>query len=174
MVWARFDDCYSESPKIEAAGPWAELLDMRAIIYCARNETDGLVTKTAMAKISTNIPNPRARAATLVEVGRWKPNEGGGWLIHDFLDYNPSKAQLEEQRAEGRVRAKRSRERSREPDTNETRSHAVGSGARGRARVGRVSEVDTSEPKSPAPWIALGLTREQWTESQNEPFEESP
>lgn len=171
MVWARFDDCYSESPKVEAAGPWAELLDMRAIIYCARNETDGLVTPTALSKISTSIPNPKARALRLVEVGRWKPNDHGGWWIHDFLDYNPSKAQLEETRAEGRVRAKRSREAK----ANPTRSFAGGSGSRGRARVGRESEEELCEPKAPAPWKALGMTRAEWTESQTrEPFEESP
>jgi hypothetical protein len=124
MVWARFDDRYSESPKIEAAGPWAELLDVRAIIYSARNETDGHISVVALGRISINIPNPKGKAAKLVEVGRWKPNEDGGWFIHDFLEYNPSKAQLADQRAEGKERAKRSREAKQK----QPRSFAVGSG----------------------------------------------
>jgi hypothetical protein len=31
MGWARFDDGYRNHPKILEAGPWAELLDRRAI-----------------------------------------------------------------------------------------------------------------------------------------------
>src|SRR4051812_14207864 len=51
MGWARMDDGYMDHPKILEAGPWCELLDRRAIEYCAAHDTDGLVTKSALKKI---------------------------------------------------------------------------------------------------------------------------
>src|SRR5580765_8155562 len=104
MSWARFDDGYSDNPKILEAGPWCELLDMRAIIYCARMSTDGLVTRAALKRIGHGIPKLAERVNVLLEVGRWTVNEGGGWFVHDFLTFNPSKAQKEAERAAGRER----------------------------------------------------------------------
>ncbi len=109
MGWARMDDGYTNSPKILEAGPWSELLDMRAIIYAAGNETDGLITRSALKLIGRDIPKVAERVTVLVEVGRWTVNEGGGWLIHDFLEYNPSKAQKSQIRALGRERQSRRR-----------------------------------------------------------------
>lgn len=168
MVWARFDDRYSESPKIEKAGPWAELLDMRAIIYSARNETDGLITRSALSRIGVGIPKPTTRAQTLVDVGRWTVNElGGGWLIHDFLVYNPSKAQLAKTREEGKERAKRSREAK----TNPMRTFAAGSGdPHARARGPGISieeqgagNLDQSlDQASAPPWRDTGQDPMRW------------
>jgi hypothetical protein len=104
MGWARFDDGYTDSPKIVEAGPWAELLDVRAIIYAAKHETDGLITRSALKLISRDIPKPLDRVHALVEVGRWSSNEGGGWWIHDYLDFNPSKAQKSDMRRNARER----------------------------------------------------------------------
>ncbi len=105
MGWARFDDGYSESEKVIAAGPWAELLDMRAIIYCARNETDGKVSRDALKRIGVGIPNVLARVDKLLVVGRWANTESGlGWVVHDFLKYHLSKAQREAQREKWRTK----------------------------------------------------------------------
>lgn len=109
MGWARFDDQYSDNPKILEAGPWAELLDMRAIIYSARMETDGLITRATLKRISHGIPKVADRVNMLLEVGRWKVNDGGGWLIHDYLAYNPSKTQRAAERERGRERVQKHR-----------------------------------------------------------------
>jgi hypothetical protein len=173
MVWARFDDRYSDSPKIEAAGPWAELLDMRAIIYAAGNLTDGLITRTALTKISAGIPSPLKKAQILVDVGRWDVNPGGGWLIHSFLTYNPSKASVEDGRAKKemdraaareRMRQKRSGEQSANVHTNNVGTVlGVGSGICSQPEI---------EPKSRAPWVRCGMTRIEWVAAgQPEPSE---
>lgn len=112
MGWARFDDGYTDHPKIKEAGKLAELLDMRAIIYCARYETDGLVTKTALRHISHDLPSVKVQVSALLRVGRWSANETGGWLVNDFLKYNPSKAAQESRREAARVRMNKSRTRS--------------------------------------------------------------
>lgn len=109
MGWARMDDGYMDHPKVMDAGPWAELLDRRGIEHCAKYETDGLVTKSGLRRISRDIPKVPARVLALVEVGRWTVNEGGGWWIHDYLLFNPSKAEKETQRAAGRERVRKHR-----------------------------------------------------------------
>lgn len=109
MGWARFDDGYMDHPKIMDAGPWAELLDRRAIEHCAKYETDGLISKSGLRRISRDIPKVAARVLALVEVGRWTLNENGGWWVHDYLLYNPSKQEKEAQREAGRERVRKHR-----------------------------------------------------------------
>lgn len=131
MGWARFDDGYMDHPKIYEAGPWAELLDRRAIEHCAKYETDGLVTPTSLKRIARGIPKVNERVHKLLEVGRWTVNDTGGWVVHDFLKYNPSKAAKEDMRAKGRQRVAKHRGnavtnayQSRGGDTEEKRSAA--------------------------------------------------
>lgn len=109
MGWARMDDGYFFHPKIVEAGAWPELLDRRAIEHCAKNETDGLVTRSALRLLGRGIPKVAERVTVLLEVGRWTQNEGGGWLVHDFLKYNPSKAEKETMREAGRERVRKHR-----------------------------------------------------------------
>ncbi len=109
MGWARMDDGYMFHPKIVEAGPWAELLDRRAIEHCAKNETDGLVTRSALKLLGRGIPKVAERVTVLLEVGRWTVNESRGWMVHDFLKYNPTKAEKEAQREAGRERVRKHR-----------------------------------------------------------------
>lgn len=109
MGWARFDDSYTDNPKIREAGPWAELLDMRAIIYCARYDTDGRLTSTALNLIRHGIPRHVEKVDRLVTVGRWMTDPGGGWQIRGFLDHNPSRAERADMKARGRERQARFR-----------------------------------------------------------------
>lgn len=119
MGWAKFDDAFTDHPKVAAAGPWGELLAMRGVIYCARQETDGFIPTGQLARLAAGIPSPKLKAATLVSVGLWEETDGG-WLIHDFLEYHPSKASRVAVREEAKnrmreVRANRGRT-SRNPD----------------------------------------------------------
>ncbi len=104
MGWARVDDNYPDHPKILAAGPLAELLDVRGIIYCARHETDGFIHTNALHNLGIGIPAAKRRAAKLVEVGRWEVVDDG-WMVHDFLEFHPSKAQKAHDREIARLRS---------------------------------------------------------------------
>lgn len=109
MGWARMDDGYMDHPKIMEVGLMAEMLDRRAIEHAAKYETDGLITRSAIRRIGRDITKVPSRVLALVEVGRWTVNEGGGWWIHDYLKYNPSKVQKEAQREAGRERVRNHR-----------------------------------------------------------------
>lgn len=101
MSWARFDDRYHDNPKVNAAWfrePAAIGLHVMCITYCAMHETDGLLpigflegkcgTKARYRKIST----------VLFESGLLEPVDENWVRVHDFLEFNPSKAALKERR----------------------------------------------------------------------------
>lgn len=108
MPWVRLEDTFPEHPKIDAAGGDAAWLHVCALAYCNRNTTDGFIATARLAQLSDR-KSPARLAARLVEVGLWEV-EDGGWRIHDYLDYQPSKAAVEQDRENARNRMRRARE----------------------------------------------------------------
>ncbi|KKN16062.1 hypothetical protein LCGC14_0979510 [marine sediment metagenome] len=98
MSWVKLDDNFAGHRKVLAAGLEAAWLHIEGLCYCAQQETDGAILDAALVKL-TQFSKPKAErlAVRLVEVGLWERN-GAGWLIHDYLDYNPSKKELEARR----------------------------------------------------------------------------
>lgn len=113
MAWARFDDLYDDNRKIKKA--WrsdraAIGLHAMAITYCSRHATDGLVD---IEWVTERLPAPRERVrviGVLVECELFEPVDAGVWRVHDFLDYNPSRADLTERRAKDAARKARGRD----------------------------------------------------------------
>lgn len=103
MGWAKFDDKFTDHPKVVAAGPLAELLAMRGVIFCARYETDGFIQFAQIPRISVGISSPKRRIQELVDAGLWEQIDGG-FLVHDFLDYHPSAAERAAERESARER----------------------------------------------------------------------
>lgn len=132
MGWAKFDDRYSEHPKVVAAGPLAELLDRRAIEYSARQETDGFVPEQQARRLCADLVMDLGAdwieiVKALIEVGRWI-EAPGGYLIHDFLDYNPPRAKrdADRQAARERMAAARANKRGRSQDVRANTSGSSG------------------------------------------------
>ena len=98
MSWVKLDDKFTGHTKVLAAGPEAAWLHIEGLCYCAQQETDGVILDTALVML-TQYSKPKAGklAARLVEVGMWERN-GAGYVIHDYLDYNPSRKELEARR----------------------------------------------------------------------------
>lgn len=120
MTWVKIDDHFDEHPKFVAAGPEAGWMFMRGLAYCNRHETDGHIPEAIVARIGSDFAPDKRRelAATLVEVGLWHgpghgcprcPDPADGWQVHDYPDYQPTKAQKEADRAEARTRMARAR-----------------------------------------------------------------
>lgn len=115
MGWAKFDDKRHTSTKLAAARLEANGLDANGITWCAAHETDGFVEDGALAFIAPGYPTRKAEeiAARLVACGRWeRDDEKGGWWVHDYLDYNPSRADLDERREGARRRKEAERQRA--------------------------------------------------------------
>jgi hypothetical protein len=97
MPWVKLDDGFMEHPKVVAAGGHATLLFVAGLCYCARNLTDGKIP-AAMVPRLTDLTAPMKLARKLVVVGLWEEIEGG-YLVHDWLDWNPSAAETLAKRA---------------------------------------------------------------------------
>jgi hypothetical protein len=96
MPWIKVDDQIAHHPKFMAAGAVASWLWVCGQSYCARYLTDGFVPESALATLG-NVTNPKAHAQTLVRVGLWELTEGG-YRVHDYLHFQPSRADVEERR----------------------------------------------------------------------------
>lgn len=92
MTWVRLDDHFADHPKILAAGPPAGWLYVCGLCYSARHLTDGFLA-TAQVRRLAEVRNPIALADQLVAAGLWEKVEGG-YRIHDYLHYNPSRARV--------------------------------------------------------------------------------
>ena len=111
MPWARLDDAMLDNVKVVAAGAAGFAMHVAGILYCARNLTDGMIPAAKVATLLDCRPlrqAPEKIAARLVELGLWH-ERGGVYEVHDYLAYNPSRAQVERERDRGRTRQERHR-----------------------------------------------------------------
>lgn len=119
MTWFRVDDAFAEHPKLEALealGPetWSRCIAVwiAAGCYCARHTTDGAISRARLGRITPLGRDALAAAEHLVEAGLWDATDDG-FVFHDWSDYQPTKAELEADRAAKTERQKRWRQRRR-------------------------------------------------------------
>ena len=104
-MWTRLSDDFFAHPKVVRAGRDARDLYLVALTHCNRHLTDGFVGVEYLRRLTAEaeIDDGAACAGRLVEVGLWEPGDGG-WMVHDFLDYNPNRAEVEAKRAKTAAR----------------------------------------------------------------------
>ena len=104
MPWVRLDDEFDDHPKVaelfllagdDQRAHAALGLHMLALAYCGRKMTNGEVSRALPSKLR----GTQAQVDLLVAAELWDLADDG-WLIHDFLDYNPSREETEAARAE--------------------------------------------------------------------------
>jgi hypothetical protein len=111
VTWVRIDDGFTQHPKVVAAGPLAMAMQVAALCYCNKNLTDGFIPR-AVAKTlldweldndgaywTISVATDDGRSETLapefvwdclLAAGLWE-RVPGGFRIHDYLEYQPSK-----------------------------------------------------------------------------------
>lgn len=112
MPWFRLEDSFHSHPKVIRAGNEAVGLYVRCGTYAAEHLTDGFIPEHVALLYGTH-----ALAKTLVDAGLWRRTRGG-WLMPDYLDYNPSKEAVDNDRKSKAERQKRWRESQRRRVTN--------------------------------------------------------
>jgi|SRR5215471_385582 len=103
MGWVRLEDGIGEHPKLAAVDDHAFALYVCGLAYCNRNLTDGFIP-TAVG-LTLRHSGKTKQAIVALETARLWQAVDGGWRVHDYLDYQPSKQQVELSR--GKVRAVR-------------------------------------------------------------------
>lgn len=102
MAWVRIDDGFAEHPKLLATTYPAltVALQVAALCYCNRNLTDGFIPAVkvpGLLPLGDGLAPGGDRAVwevvveDLLELGIWEPVKGG-YSIHDYLEYQPSRA----------------------------------------------------------------------------------
>lgn len=118
MSWARFDDASSDHLKVRRAGSNGVALWWASVVWCSRHVTDGLIPKELVGDVWRPLDDPAfdldAAIVRLLEVGLWR-EEPGHYVVNDFLDYNPSKAEIETKRAKEREKKRAQRRPERTP-----------------------------------------------------------
>lgn len=109
MTWAKIDDRFHSHPKTREAWHTSHAaigLHLLAMSYSAGQMTDGWIES---GFVNEKLPNRRERdkAVSALEVaGLWERHETG-WQIHDWLDYNPSRADILDKRRKDSARKAR-------------------------------------------------------------------
>jgi hypothetical protein len=119
VPWVKIDDHFDEHPKMAKVGPLGWGLWLAGLAYCNRNLTDGFIPFTkARMLVSLDIAPDDGKLwtlarvsgmagddldvewliALLVDVGIWHETPGG-YLVHDYAEYQPTKAQVLAERA---------------------------------------------------------------------------
>ena len=94
MGWARFEDRRAMNRKLREAGFAATGLDSAAICQVTADMTDGHISRSTVEMLAAAYGERRWQRLVdvLVKVGRWEVN-GSGWYIHDYLEFNSSRAE---------------------------------------------------------------------------------
>jgi len=104
MSWMRLHDSFYSHPKVFRLSPLAFRLWVTAIAYCNRNHTDGFIPKAILPSLLQCPVRRKVRGRAIDELlearspyaGLWElDEEHGGYRVHDFLDWNPSRAEVE-------------------------------------------------------------------------------
>lgn len=144
MGIAKFDDGIPDNPKFIAAGPVASWLWFCGVLYCRRALTDGFIPKQKVPTLVVGLAQPFKHAASLVGVHLWD-EALGGYQVHDYLEWNPSKYTIEEYRRRDKER-KHKQNPDRIPDGFRS-GNGTDSERRGASRAGAKSK-STSEKES--------------------------
>lgn len=137
MTWVKISDDLWRHPKVvdlmdDPDGPAGLCLWTLAQSWIGETLTDGLIPARQPMRLLGS--DPSAAIGALVRARLWEPAPGG-WRVHDFLQYNPSRAQviaLRKARAEagqkgGRANlASADREGRRDEDGQFTEKHLLG------------------------------------------------
>ena len=106
MTWARLDDSFHSHPKTIRAwhrSPEAVGLYVRALSWIADHNQDGHIPDETVVMWMPSQRDREKALKVLVEVGFVRKN-GAGWVINDYLAYNPSKEDVEARRKADRQR----------------------------------------------------------------------
>jgi len=88
---------YFDHPKVLAVGERLSFRNLKAQAWCHKHRTDGFLPREAGLSITYS----QKAAGELVAAGLWEVCDGG-WRIHDYLEHQPSSADLDRQSAAGK------------------------------------------------------------------------
>lgn len=157
MPWLRLDDGILDNRKIAGLSAAGFALYVAAIVHCGRNLTNGFIPEAALPRLLSPAEDDAQYARTiraLIAHGLLETCEGG-YRVHDYLKYNPSRRQVLRERAAARQRMRIVR-------ANKTRSSGNVRSARTRTRTS--SSVVPSDGKESLGTTPNGEVSDLWNQ----------
>jgi hypothetical protein len=122
MTWVKLDDQFPDNPKIVKVGPLGGWLQVCGLAYCNRHLTDGFIPTDVAHRLTSFVgvdllsetglyehaPTCEHIAALLCAEKIWK-KVTGGYRIHDYGEYQPSRADVLAEREKTRKRVEKFR-----------------------------------------------------------------
>ncbi len=111
MTWVKLDDQFFAHERVVGLSKDAKLLYLAGLTYCSAQLTDGRIGRGAVrvvAALADVVPD--VALGELTDAGLWSLTESG-YIVHDYLDYNPTAAQVKAQRVANTQRQAEWRER---------------------------------------------------------------
>ena len=103
MPYLNLDDNFADHPKVDGLSDGAFRLHVAGMLYTSKHMLDGFVPASRVPRL-TRTYRPRFLAELMGE-RIWLPADAG-YTIHDYLDWNRSREQIEADRE--RIRKARS------------------------------------------------------------------
>jgi hypothetical protein len=107
VTWFKVDDGFWSHPKTATLSDAAVTLWVRSGAYSCQHLTDGVIARPVLRLVGTE-----AAASELVAAGLWLDHPEG-WAFHDWADYQPTKEDVEADRAAARERMRERRRNKR-------------------------------------------------------------
>lgn len=111
MSWIRLSDDYIDHPKFVALSASAFRLWHEGMAYCRKHRTDGVLLRPIVFTFRYYKAPRVAELTTPYEAGKhplWHVTSTG-FLVHDFFDWNDSRAEEEAEKGRNRDRQRRRR-----------------------------------------------------------------
>lgn len=123
MPWVKIDDRAPQHPKLISVSLAARWYWLTSLCYAAQYLTNGLLTEQAAYSLGSTSLITRKQTkdciAELLRVRLWEETDGG-YVIHDYLDYNPSADATRQRRTADKERQRAWRERGGNRDNGVT------------------------------------------------------
>ena len=174
MAWARIDDKFLDNPKVRKAGKEATYLYVSGLVYSSNQLTEGFISDEALGLVAYKgfIKNELTHAAVLVECGLWDKIEGG-YQIHDYLEYNPTKEQIEEARAKKAVAGSKGAQARWQTDSKPIASAIATASKNDGKPIANSCDTDGINPSHPIP-IPNPLKEQEAAAAISESFPANP
>jgi hypothetical protein len=140
VTWVKLEDDFSENPKIAGLSDSALALWVTGLAYCNRNLTDGFIpSQVGLGQLRYCDGNAVPSIRELERTGLWD-EVTGGWEVHDFHDYQPTREAVLAERAAARERMQELR-KNRKRSSKDVRANIGGTSPRS-----SVSPVPVPDP----------------------------
>ncbi len=134
MTWFNVDDGFYDHPKVLAIPPAdadaAIALWTRAGSWCARQLTNGRIPAYQIRAMNAKVRaiNSLVAFPDGYSAGLWVPDLKGGFIFHDWQDWNQTREQVEKRRAATRDRVAAYRSRATGNPVGNATGNATGNG----------------------------------------------